>query len=96
MAETVKKAKTTAAKPRKTTSKKAPVTTPSADPVVENHHAETQERTAAARTNGHERQVSQEEVARLAHRYWQERGHKHGNHMEDWFRAERELRGNAS
>lgn len=95
MAETVKKAKT-AAKPRKTTSKKAAAAAFSADPVVENHHANAQEHTAAGHTNGHNRQVSDEEVARLAHRYWQERGHKHGHHMEDWFRAERELRGRAS
>ena len=40
--------------------------------------------------------VTQEEVAALAHRYWAERGYKHGNHVEDWFRAEQELRGKAS
>jgi hypothetical protein len=40
--------------------------------------------------------VSQEEVARLAHRFWAERGGKHGNDMDDWFRAEQELRGRAS
>jgi hypothetical protein len=39
---------------------------------------------------------SYEEVAQLAHRYWVERGHKHGHHVEDWFRAEQELRGKAS
>lgn len=40
--------------------------------------------------------VSQEEVALLAHRFWTERGYKHGHHHEDWLRAERELRGKAS
>lgn len=40
--------------------------------------------------------VSHEEVARLAHRFWAERGHQHGNPAEDWFRAEQELRGKAS
>lgn len=40
--------------------------------------------------------VSHEEIARLAHRYWAERGHKHGHHVEDWLRAERELFGKAS
>jgi hypothetical protein len=40
--------------------------------------------------------VSHEEVAALAHRFWAERGHKHGNHVDDWFRAEQELRGKAS
>lgn len=40
--------------------------------------------------------ASPEEVARLAHQFWAERGHQHGNHEEDWFRAEQELRGKAS
>jgi ABC-type uncharacterized transport system auxiliary subunit len=40
--------------------------------------------------------VSHEEIARLAHRYWAERGRQHGHHEEDWLRAERELLGKAS
>ncbi len=40
--------------------------------------------------------VSPEEIAKLAHKYWAERGHQHGHHEEDWLRAERELRGKAS
>jgi len=40
--------------------------------------------------------VSQEEVALLAHRYWAERGYQHGRHVDDWFRAEQELRNKAS
>ena len=40
--------------------------------------------------------VSHEEVAKLAHRFWAERGHNHGQHVDDWFRAEQELRGKAS
>ena len=40
--------------------------------------------------------VSQHEVAALAHRYWAEGGYQHGNHVDDWFRAEQELRGKAS
>ncbi len=40
--------------------------------------------------------VSHEEIARLAHRYWAERGRQHGHNEEDWFRAERELLGKAS
>lgn len=44
-----------------------------------------------------ERSVSRDEVARLAHRFWTERGGAHGHHEEDWFRAEQELlRGKAS
>jgi hypothetical protein len=40
--------------------------------------------------------VSTDEIARLAHQYWQERGCQHGRDAEDWFRAEQELRGKAS
>jgi hypothetical protein len=34
---------------------------------------------------------SPEEVAKLAHHYWEQRGHHHGAHEDDWLRAEREL-----
>ena len=40
--------------------------------------------------------VSHDDIAKLAHCYWAERGHQHGNHVEDWLRAERELIGKAS
>jgi hypothetical protein len=36
--------------------------------------------------------LNQEEVARLAHSYWEARGCQGGSAEEDWFRAERELR----
>jgi len=39
---------------------------------------------------------SREEIARLAHQYWAERGFQHGGAEQDWLRAERELRGIAS
>jgi hypothetical protein len=55
----------------------------------------------ATATNGHasnvtEMRVSHELVAQLAHRFWSERGYKHGYDAEDWFRAEQELRSKAS
>jgi hypothetical protein len=40
--------------------------------------------------------VSHEEIERLAHRFWAERGYQHGQPEVDWFRAEEELRGKAS
>jgi hypothetical protein len=40
--------------------------------------------------------VADDQVAQLAHRFWAERGHQHGHHEEDWYRAEQELRGKAS
>lgn len=35
-----------------------------------------------------------EEIAALAHSYWEKGGRRHGSHMEDWFRAEKDLRDN--
>lgn len=90
MAETVKKAKSTGAKPKKTAAKKS-ATAASADPIAHNQATEH----AHSRENGH-RPASQDEIARLAHQFWQERGHKHGHHIEDWYRAEKELRKRAS
>jgi hypothetical protein len=85
MAETIKKTKT-APKPRKAVTKK------SADPVSQNHHGSPENHS----TVSNQPPVSQYDVAILAHRYWKERGHRHGQHEEDWFRAEQELRGKAS
>jgi hypothetical protein len=31
------------------------------------------------------------EIAELARQYWEERGHHHGQHEQDWLRAEQEL-----
>jgi hypothetical protein len=78
MAETVKKTRT-AAKPRKATNSGNGA---SADPMVPNHRGAQKQHSLA-----------HDEVARLAHSYWQQRGGQHGHHMEDWFRAEQELRG---
>ena len=40
--------------------------------------------------------VSAEQIAKLAHQYWLERGCQHGHDAEDWFRAEQALRSKAS
>jgi hypothetical protein len=34
---------------------------------------------------------TQDEIAKLAYSYWEQRGRRHGAAMEDWLRAEREL-----
>ncbi|MGB6744154.1 MAG: DUF2934 domain-containing protein [Terracidiphilus sp.] len=49
-----------------------------------------------AHSNVTEMPLSYEQVAMLAHRFWIERGHQHGNDAEDWFRAEQALRSKAS
>ena len=39
-----------------------------------------------------ERELSHEEIARVAYSLWQARGCQHGNPDEDWLRAEEQLR----
>jgi len=90
MTETIKKPKA-AAKPRKATAKKGAEPL-SADPVVQNHHGSPENHSSVS----NQPPISHDAVALLAHRYWKERGHRHGQHEEDWFRAEQELRGKAS
>ncbi|HTW61536.1 MAG TPA: DUF2934 domain-containing protein [Terracidiphilus sp.] len=82
MAETVKKASSTKApsKPRKSAAKKA----------AENGASNN------VSSNVTEIKFSHDQVAQLAHKYWAERGQKDGHHLEDWFRAEQELRARAS
>lgn len=85
MAETVKKTATktkAAAKPRKTAATKT-----GANSAPSNV---TEMPVAAVST------ASFDQVAKLAHQLWIERGHKHGSDAEDWFRAEQMLRSKAS
>jgi hypothetical protein len=37
------------------------------------------------------RAVTHQQIAELAHSFWNSRGHSHGSPEDDWFRAEREL-----
>lgn len=86
MAEKTKSATTTAAKPRKPAAKKTAATPPS----------NVTEITASREQMKATREISKEEVARLAHELWNQRGRLHGKDAEDWFRAEQLLRGKAS
>jgi hypothetical protein len=85
MAETIKKASSAKApaKPRKTATKKTAAAANGAP---------------ANGVPGHVTEIrySHEQIAQLAHRYWNERGRQHGHHLEDWYRAEHELRARAS
>jgi hypothetical protein len=83
MAETEKKA--TAAKPRKAAAKKTIAIT---DAPVNGAVAQHAEKPRV--------EVNHEDVAILAHRFWNERGQQHGHHVEDWLRAEEVLSGKAS
>jgi hypothetical protein len=68
---------------------------PAAAPVNGSGPARKTPRKAAVPSRSAAR-VPHEEIAKLAHRYWAERGGQHGHHVEDWLRAERELLGKAS
>jgi hypothetical protein len=35
---------------------------------------------------------SSDEIAIRAHQYWEERGRQHGHDVEDWLRAEQEIK----
>lgn len=58
--------------------------------------AEKSGKKTVASANGNGNSISHDQVAQLAHRFWTERGHVHGHHEEDWFRAEQVLRSKAS
>jgi len=89
MANTVKKA---ASKPRTTSKAKGPATAGSKKTAAANGAAGKN----GVASNVTQMKLSHEQVARLAHQFWAERGRQHGHHEEDWFRAEQELRGKAS
>ena len=85
MAKSVKKADAApkaAAKPRKPAAKKADILQMEAPKSNSQREAP--------------KSISHDQVAALAHRFWNERGRAHGHHEEDWFRAEELLRGKAS
>jgi len=46
---------------------------------------------AAAKPNNVKQWPTHEQIAMLAHRYYEERGWQDGFHEQDWYRAEREL-----
>jgi Protein of unknown function (DUF2934) len=81
MAETVKKASSAKA-PAK------PRKTPAKKTAAPNGNATP--------SNVMEIRFSHDQVAQLAHRYWVERGGQDGHHLDDWYRAEHDLRAKAS
>ena len=53
-------------------------------------------RKPAPKADGAAKSVTHDEIASLAHRFWNERGRQHGHDAEDWLRAEQTLMGKAS
>lgn len=90
MADIVKKA-TAPKKPRTTSTKKTAATNRTEIHAVSGNSALN----GNSGLNGTAK-ASHDDIARLAHRFWAERGQQHGHDAEDWLRAERELRGKAS
>ena len=78
-----KKATPTATKAAAKTATKAPAKTPS-------KKSASADSTVQPSAGKHE--PTHAEISHLAHQYWQERGHNHGSHEDDWVRAERELK----
>jgi DUF2934 family protein len=46
---------------------------------------------ATAKTNAAAYVPTHEEIAFLALQYWEQRGRSHGEHLQDWLRAEQDL-----
>ena len=46
---------------------------------------------SAPQTPASRPQANHHDIAQLAHKYYTERGHSHGQHVDDWLRAEQEL-----
>lgn len=90
-AEAEKKPKTKAAKPEEVTQTASLPDAPRLQAVPARTKAITEETVPATSPA-----PTRDQIAQLAHRLWKERGGHHGGHDQDWFRAERELRGMAS
>jgi len=101
MAENVKKgtskAKATTKKPASAKPRKQAAATNGAAPsngaAAKTNGSHARRNTSAAKATG--TKVTHEQVAELAHRFWNERGRQHGHHEEDWYRAEQELHASA-
>jgi len=102
MEETTKSRKAPA-KPRKTAAKKTAkaAETPETIPAANGNAAAAAVLAPPAKTGSAGAppkpiSISRDDIAKLAHKYWSERGHQHGHAVEDWLRAERELQRRAS
>ena len=95
MADSVKKgtskAKTATKKPASARPRKQAAASNGATEKTNGSHAKTNGSTAKVAGT----KITHQQVAELAHRFWNERGRQHGHHEEDWYRAEQELHASA-
>lgn len=73
---------------------KAPVKPRAAAPAAKKTTAKKSAKSSGKAPNP--RVPTHEEIARLAEKYWAERGHRDGHAEQDWLRAEQELLKQAS
>lgn len=85
MAETTEKAakKRAPAKPRTAAGEKKAVAKPATKKTAKTNGAAAEAKTPYV--------PSHEEIAFLALQYWEQRGRAHGEHVQDWLRAEQDL-----
>jgi Protein of unknown function (DUF2934) len=95
MSEEIKKVKAPA-KPKKAVAEKVVAEKPEKKAAVKKASVKTESKAAAKTGIAVVKPVTHEEVSALAARFWAERGYQDGHHLEDWHRAEQELRGKAS
>jgi hypothetical protein len=72
------------------TAAKAPAKTPATAAAEKTPAPKAASKNAAA---PEKKAPTHHDIAQLAHQYWVERGHGHGSHEADWFRAEQKLKG---
>jgi outer membrane biosynthesis protein TonB len=102
MSETVKKTKPSP-KPRKSAATKEAAPKPAPKKAAAPKKAPAPKKAAPKRPRAVVESIEKntfaptyEQIAELARRYWAERGYTDGQHENDWFRAEQELRSKAS
>jgi hypothetical protein len=59
---------------------------------MEGHHMSRVATPPSVHPSSPQTKIPHEKIAMRAYEKWVKRGHKHGNHMQDWLEAEAELR----
>ena len=76
----------------KEVAKRSTARTPPAPPPAPASRITTRSKTEAPKLARPPHQPTNEEIARRAYQLYVQRGYQHGHHLEDWQRAETELR----
>jgi hypothetical protein len=87
MAETTEKVK----KPRAAAKPRAPRTAGTTKAAAKKTDGAAVDANDAVATKAALSVPTHDEIAMLAQQYWNERGRQHGEHLQDWLRAEQDL-----